>query len=91
MTIGMRGHDLSVSNIEELSALCGKMGVPTLQLALGKSYPGFRKGLFTPGQMKYYAETVENMTFEVAETGHYTIYVRNQDRTEFVTYIYVEG
>jgi hypothetical protein len=27
----------------------------------------------------------------VAETGHYTIYVRNQDRTEFVTYIYVEG
>lgn len=51
----------------------------------------FRKGLFTTGQMKYYAETVENMTFEVAETGHYTIYVRNQDRTEFVTYIYVEG
>lgn len=51
----------------------------------------FRKGLFTTGQMKYYAETVENMTFDVTDTGHYTIYVRNQDRTEFVTYIYVEG
>ena len=41
--------------------------------------------------MKYYAEPVENMMFEVTETGHYTIYVRAQDRTEFVTYIYVEG
>ena len=51
----------------------------------------FRKGLYTTGQMKYYAEPVENMMFEVTETGHYTIYVRAQDRTEFVTYIYVEG
>ena len=50
----------------------------------------FRKGLQTTGQMKYYATTVENMAFEVAESGHYTIYVRTQDRTEFVTYIYVE-
>ena len=51
----------------------------------------FRKGIYTTGQMKYYATTVENMEFEVTETGHYTIHVRGQDRTEFVTYIYVEG
>lgn len=51
----------------------------------------FRKGLYTTGQMKYYATTVEDMCFSVTETGHYTIYVRSQDRTEFVTYIYVEG
>ncbi len=50
-----------------------------------------RKGLHTTGQMKYYATTVEDMAFQVTETGHYTIYVRGQDRTEFVTYIYVEG
>lgn len=51
----------------------------------------FRKGLHTTGQMKYDATTVEGMSFEVTENGHYTIYVRTQDRTEFVTYIYVEG
>ena len=45
----------------------------------------------TTGQMKYYATTVEDMRFTVTQTGHYTIYVRSQDRTEFVTYIYVEG
>lgn len=51
----------------------------------------YRKGLYTTGQMKYYAETVENMQFTVTGTGHYTVYVRSQDRVEFVIYIYVEG
>lgn len=51
----------------------------------------YRKGLYTTGQMKYYAETVEDMQFTVKDTGHYTIYVRSQDRVEFVIYIYVEG
>ena len=51
----------------------------------------YRKGIYTTGQMKYYAETVEDMAFETTERGHYTIYVRTQDRQEFVTYLYVEG
>ncbi|MBP3412167.1 MAG: hypothetical protein J6K89_02815 [Oscillospiraceae bacterium] len=51
----------------------------------------YRKGLYTTGQMKYSAETVEDMQFDVTGTGHYTIYVRSQDRVEFVIYIYVEG
>ena len=51
----------------------------------------YRKGELTTGQMKYSATTVENMSFTVTGTGHYTIYVRSQDRVEFVTYIYVEG
>lgn len=51
----------------------------------------YRKGENTTGQMKYYATTVENMKFTVTETGHYTIYVRSQDRVEFVIYFYVEG
>ena len=50
-----------------------------------------RKGIYTTGQMKYYATIVENMTFPVEESGHYTIYVRTQDRAEFITYVYVEG
>ena len=45
----------------------------------------------TTGQMKYYATTVEDMKFTVTQPGLYTIYVRSQDRVEFVTYIYVEG
>lgn len=51
----------------------------------------FRDGIRTTGQMKYYATTVEDMAFRVSESGHYTIYVRTQDRVEYVTYIYVEG
>ena len=51
----------------------------------------YRSGIKTTGQMKYYATSVENMHFTVTEPGHYTIYIRTQDRTEYVTYIYVEG
>lgn len=51
----------------------------------------YSKGLYTTGQMKYNGTIVKDMAFDVTETGHYTIHVRNQDRTEFVTYIYVEG
>lgn len=51
----------------------------------------YRKGIYTTGQMKYYATTIEDMSMTLTEPGHYTIYVRSQDRIEFVTYIYVEG
>lgn len=51
----------------------------------------YRRGELTTGQMKYSATTVEDMRFTVTDTGHYTIYVRSQDRVEFVIYIYVEG
>lgn len=50
----------------------------------------YRKGLYTTGQMKYYATNVDDMTFTPEESGHYTIYIRSQNRVEFVTYIYVE-
>ena len=60
MTIGMRGHDLSVTTLAQLSATCGSMQVPTLQLALGKSVPGFRKGLFSP----HYATQIRNTLAE---------------------------
>lgn len=50
----------------------------------------YRAGIKTSGQMKYYATVVEDLAFSVSEPGHYTIYVRSQDRVEYVTYIYVE-
>lgn len=51
----------------------------------------YRSGIKTAGQMKYSAVKVEDMSFSVTEPGHYTIYIRTQDRVEYVTYIYVEG
>ena len=72
-----------------------EMGETTLELRnVAEGQPvviKYRKGIYTTGQMKYYAETVEDMAFETTERGHYTIYVRTQDRQEFVTYLYVEG
>lgn len=71
MTIGMRGHDLSVTSIEELSAVCGALGVPTLQLALGKSVPGFRKGLFSPHFAKEIGQTLRKNHVGVTVLGCY--------------------
>lgn len=71
MTIGMRGHDLSVNSIEQLSVVCGQLGVPTLQLALGKSVPGFRKGLFSPDFAKTIGSTLQNHGVGVTVLGCY--------------------
>ena len=50
----------------------------------------WKAGIKTSGQMKYRANMVENQSFVVLEPGFYTIYIRTQNRDEFVTYIYVE-
>ena len=50
----------------------------------------WRSGMRTTAQMKHSTETVTNMEFTVPEDGFYTIYVRTQDRVEYVTYIYAE-
>ncbi len=50
----------------------------------------YRGDIRTTGQMKYSSTLVEDMSFTLTERGHYTIYVRTQDRVEYVTYIYVE-
>ena len=50
----------------------------------------WKAGIKTSGQMKYGANTAENQSFEVSSPGFYTIYIRTQNRNEFVTYIYVE-
>jgi len=50
----------------------------------------WRSGMRTTAQMKHSTSTVQNMEFQVPESGFYTIYVRTQDRVEYVTYLYVE-
>lgn len=70
------GHDLSfeVEGFGEEELLTMKM----------------RSGIKSVGQMKRYTTAINNMEATVSEDGFYTIYVRTQDRKEYVTYLYVE-
>lgn len=49
-----------------------------------------RSGMKSIGQMKRYTTLIQNMETTVSEDGFYTIYVRTQERMEYVTYLYVE-
>lgn len=49
-----------------------------------------KSGIKTVGQMKYGTTTITDMDFGIVDEGFYTIYIRTQDRVDFVTYIYVE-
>ena len=49
-----------------------------------------RSGMKSLGQMKRYTTPIQNMETTVSEDGFYTIYVRTQERMEYVTYLYVE-
>lgn len=71
MKIGMRGHDLKAASIAELAAKCADIGIPTLQLALGKSVPGFRKGLFSPGYAKGIGAALREKAVDVTVLGCY--------------------
>lgn len=50
----------------------------------------WKEGMKTTAQMKHSTTTVKNMQFTLPDSGFYTIYVRTQDRVEYVTYLYVE-
>lgn len=49
-----------------------------------------RSGIKSLGQMKRYTTSIQNMHTTVSEGGFYTIYVRTQEREEYVAYIYLE-
>lgn len=49
-----------------------------------------RDGFRSVGQMKHSTTTIENMETTVPKNGFYTIYMRTQERAEYVTYLYVE-
>jgi len=49
-----------------------------------------RSGIKSIGQMKRYTTTIEGMKTTVSAGGFYTVYVRTQDRSEYITYLYVE-
>ena len=57
---------------------------------MGRTTVKWKEGVKTSGQMKYDSYTVKGDSFTVPEPGFYTVYIRTQDRNEYVTYIYVE-
>ncbi|MBP1926528.1 hypothetical protein J2Z76_002397 [Sedimentibacter acidaminivorans] len=50
----------------------------------------WKEGLKTPGQMKTRAVKAETDSFTLPGTGFYTIYVRAQDRKDYITYVYIQ-
>lgn len=50
----------------------------------------WKEGLKTPGQMKTRAVKADTDSFTLPGTGFYTIYVRAQDRTDYITYVYIQ-
>ncbi|MBQ2981119.1 MAG: hypothetical protein IJD58_03225 [Lachnospiraceae bacterium] len=59
-------------------------------IGLGRTTVKWKAGVKTSGQMKYDSYTAMGDSFTVPESGLYTVYIRTQDRNEYVTYIYVE-
>ncbi len=50
----------------------------------------YKEGIKTTGQMKYNSTRIENGdTIQVEESGFYSVYVRTQDRTELIFYLFV--
>ena len=50
----------------------------------------WKEGLKTPGQMKTRAVKADTDSFTLPGTGFYTIYVRAQDRKDYITYVYIQ-
>ncbi len=73
----IRGKDVSLA----IDGLEADVSLLTIKL---------KSGIKTVGQMKYGTTTITDMDFRIDDEGFYTIYIRTQDRVEFVTYIYVE-
>ena len=59
-------------------------------IGLGRTTVKWKAGVKTSGQMKYDSYAVKGDSFTVPGSGIYTVYIRTQDRNEYVTYIYVE-
>lgn len=50
----------------------------------------WKEGLKTPGQMKTRAVKADTDSFTLPGTGFYTIYVRAQNRKDYITYVYIQ-
>ncbi len=71
MNIGMRGHDLPCQDLASLGEALAALEVPVIQLALGKSLPGFAPGMWSPGYARKMGETLARHGVHVSVLGCY--------------------
>ncbi|MBP9989583.1 MAG: sugar phosphate isomerase/epimerase [Ruminococcus sp.] len=71
LNIGMRGHDISADNIEELAKKFNEYGLSSIQLVLKKSINGFSEGMFSPSFAKLIGKTFRNNNIDIPILGCY--------------------
>ncbi|MBP3362123.1 MAG: sugar phosphate isomerase/epimerase [Clostridia bacterium] len=71
LRFGVRGHDFDAAGFTELSIKCAETGVENIQLAIKKSFPDFRKGLFTPAYARKMKSILDMNNIHVSVLGAY--------------------
>lgn len=71
MRFGIRAHNISCAGLRDLSAKLATLGIDTIQLALAKSFPDFKKGSFTPSYARKIKEAFSSNGINVAVLGAY--------------------
>lgn len=73
LNIGVRGHDLSKTNIEDLANSVSEEGFSHIQLALGKSLGDYGKlnGKISTGMMNYFKDKLNEKGVRVSVLGCY--------------------
>ena len=71
MNIGMRAHDFPTTNITALSEKCKEYDIKCIQLALAKSMPDIKPGMFSPELAKYIKSELDKNDVSVAVLGCY--------------------
>lgn len=71
LNIGMRGHDISADNIEELAKKFNEYGLNSIQLVLKKSINGFKEGMFSLSFSKQIGKVFEKQNVDIPILGCY--------------------
>lgn len=71
LRFGVRGHDFDAAGFTDLSIKCAELGVENIQLAIGKSFPDFKKGLFTPAYARKMKSILDMNNVHVSVLGAY--------------------
>lgn len=73
LNIGVRGHDLSKTNVEDLAKAVSSEGFPHIQLALGKALSEYGRlnGKLNSGIMNYIKEELKKKNVRISVLGCY--------------------
>ncbi len=71
MNIGMRAHDFPTTSITALSEKCKEYDIKCIQLALAKSMPDIKPGMFSPEFAKYIKAELDKNNVSIGVLGCY--------------------